>query len=291
MSSVDPFELARSKKAWPSIPGPVGAYAKEHRDWIKRLVEESISLKNEVDSLKGRLVLSEAKIDEFMKERELKERTIGDLVKRIEALEQSTANQTSEIKRAVEETAKVTMAEVVKRGSEYKNDEFEVNLALANNKERREKEKRAKNIVIFGLRQEEDKKADDGQALELTDTLSVPREQVVRVTRLISKSSSLSSRPPPFLVEFNTSSTRDNALMATRNLKGLDKYNGVTIAHDLTPNERAGLKREQTICVELNKELPENSPFTWRVRNGERTKIDINTKRVYRPAKTNGSSA
>lgn len=291
MSSVDPFELARSRKPWPSIPGPVGAYAKEHRDWIKRLVEESISLKNEVDSLKSRLTVSEAKIDEFVKERELRESTIGELVKRIEALEHSTANQKSEIKRAVEETSKVTMAEVVKRGSEYKNDEFEVNLALANNKEPREKEKRSKNIVIFGLKKEVDKNADDGQALELMDALSVPREQVARVTRLISKSSSLSSRPPPFLVEFNTSSTRDNALKATRNLKGLDKYNGVTIAHDLTPNERAGLKREQTICVELNKELPENSPFTWRVRNGERTKIDINTKRVYRPAKTNGSSA
>lgn len=291
MSIADPFELVKSKKPWPSISGQVGAYAKEHRDWIKRLVEENISLRNEVDSLKSRLVASEAKIDEFVKERELRESTIGDLVKRIEALELSTANQTSEIKRAVEETAKVTMAEVVKRGCEYKNDEFEVNIALANNKERREKEKRAKNIVIFGLKQEEDKKVDDGKAFELTDALSVPREQVVRVTRLVSKSPSLSSRSPPFLVEFKTSSTRDNALKATRNLKGLDKYNGVTIAHDLTPNERAGLKREQTICVELNQQLPENSPFTWRVRNGERTKIDINTKRVYRPAKTNGSSA
>ena len=291
MSIPDPFELVKSKRTWPLISGQVGTYAKEHREWIRRLVEESISLKNEVDSLKSRLAISEAKIDVFEKEKELSVRTIGDLVKRVEALEQSTANQTSEIKRAVEETAKVTMAEVVKRGCEYKNDEFEVNLALANNKERREKEKRAKNIIIFGLKRQEDLKVDEGQALELVKILEASRDQVFRVTRLISKSSNVSSRPPPLLVEFNTASIRDNVLKATRNLKGLDKYNGVKIAPDLTPNERAGLKREQEVCAQLNEELSNESPFIWRVRNGERRKIDKNTKQVYKPPKENGSSA
>jgi hypothetical protein len=70
------------------------------------------------------------------------------------------------------------MAEVVKRGCEYKNDEFEVNLALANNKERREKE----NIIIFGLKRKEDRKVDERQALELVETLEAPRDQVLRAT-------------------------------------------------------------------------------------------------------------
>lgn len=66
MSNIDdPFVLARTKKPFPQIPGVTGAYAKEHREWIRRLVEEFISLKSEVESLKSRLVESEAKIVEL----------------------------------------------------------------------------------------------------------------------------------------------------------------------------------------------------------------------------------
>lgn len=237
------------------------------------------------------MISSEAKIEEYGKEKEASKRTIESLVQRIEALESSSANQSTEIKKVVEETAKVTMAEVVKRGCEYKNDDFEVKLALANNKERRQKEKRAKTIVIFGLKRNDDRKIDEQQAIDLIGALSVPREKINRVTRLLSKQPSLSSRPPPVLVEFNADSTRDSALKATRNLKGKDMYNGVTISPDLTPNERAGLKREQAICDQLNKDLPGDSPFIWRVRNGERAKIDKNTKHIYKSSKTNGSSA
>lgn len=102
-------------------------------------------------------------------------------------------------------------------------------------------EKSAKNFIIFGLKREEDQKLDEGQTLELVETLEAPRDQVLRVTRLISKSPNVSSRPPPLFVQFKTSSLRDNVLKATRNLKGLDKYNGVKIAADLTPNERQRL--------------------------------------------------
>lgn len=292
-SVVDPFELIKGKKAFPQIPGSPQNYAKEHREWIKRLVEECISLKSEVDSLKSRLVACESKIEEFEKERGAKESTIEGLVKRIEQLEASSINQSTEFIKVVEETAKqVTLAEVVKRGTEYKNDEFEVNLALANIKEKREKEKRARNIIIFGLNRVEGKNNDDEQAYELVDTLTVSRDQVERVTRLISKSSNnLSTRPPPFLIEFKSPSDRDIALKSTRNLKGIEKYNAVKVAHDLTPNERAGIKREQTICNELNKDLADDSPFLWRVRGGERIKIDKNTKRIYKTFNASGSSA
>lgn len=289
---VDPFELIKNKKPFPQIPGAPQNYAKEHREWIKKLVEDCISLRSEVDSLKSRLVICESKIDEFEKERETREATMDGLVKRIEQLETSSATQSTEFIKVVEETAKqVTLAEVVKRGTEYKNNDFEVNLALANIKEKREKEKRAKNIIIFGLNRVEGKKDDDEQAYELIDTLKVPRVQVERVTRLISKSpNTLSTRPPPFLIEFKTSSDRDSALKSTRNLKGIEKYNVVKVAHDLTPNERAGLKREQAICDDLNKDLPGDSPFVWRVRGGERMKIDKNTKRIYKPSNATGSS-
>lgn len=308
----DWFELVRSNKPLPQLPGSSSGYAKEHRDWIRKLIEELISAKSEIVTLKNNLKERENKMAEFEKDHETRERAIKDLMKRVEELESASTIQSSkvdkidsdlrslgpstsqldDIKKVVEETAKkVTLAEVVKRGLDHNNDDFEVNLALANNKERREKEKRARNLIIFGLNRVESQKDDEKQAYELIDTLKVARDQVERVTRLNSKSSSNSdSRPAPFLIEFVTSSARDGALKSTRNLKGIDKYIEVRVAPDLTPNERAGIKREQAICADLNKDLPVDSPYTWRVRSGERSRIDKNTKRIYKPPKATGSS-
>lgn len=58
------------------------------------------------------------------------------------------------------------------------------------------------------------------------------------------------------------------------------------MAPDLTPSERLGLKLEHNACVELNSKLPVNSPFEWRVRGGERTKIDKTTKRFYKASRS-----
>lgn len=55
----------------------------------------------------------------------------------------------------------------MKRGLDHKNDDFDVNLALANNKERREKEKRVRNLIIFGLNRVESQKDDEKQALSI----------------------------------------------------------------------------------------------------------------------------
>jgi len=312
MSTPDPFELVKGKKAFPSIPGSPPNYAKDHHDWIKKLCEEFLALSDEVEGLRKCSIAQGLKIEELEREREVMIQNTGVMSRRIEALETALAAQSDRvntikkdveklglvsshfddnIKRVVEETAKkVTMAEVVKRGVEY-NDEFEVNMTLANNKERREKERRARNIIIFGLRRDDDITKDAQQVYDLISILKVPRDRVKRITRLISKTASSTTRPPPFLVELDTPATRESTLRSTGALKGVAQYKDVSIAPDLTPNERIGLKREHSICDQLNRELPADCPFVWRVRSGERTKIDKKSNRYYKATRTEGSSA
>lgn len=314
MSSSDPFDLVKTKK-WPSITGQPQQYAKDHRDWIKRLVEEVISLKGVIDSLKTECSKKQTKIDQLVKINDDQKVTISELSERIESLTTSSkdltalvnsiksdvekmtplqANLEGNIKQVVEDAAKnITLAEVLKRGLDTKNSDFEVNLALANNKEAREKKIRAKNIIIFGLNSVSDKQRDEQQVYDLFNVLNVSNEKVKRITRIATKASNEASRPPPVIVEFDSSTTKDSVLKSTGALKGLDRFNGVQVAPDLTPSERIGLKLERETCVVLNDKLPVDSPFVWRVRGGVRRKVDKETKRLYRANRTenDGSSA
>ncbi|RNA20918.1 calpain-5, partial [Brachionus plicatilis] len=157
----------------------------------------------------------------------------------------------------------ITLAEVVKRGLNTKSSDFEANLALANNKLTREREKRASNIMIFGLKCDNDKHCDD-QVNDLVGVLSLNSCQIKRIVKLVPKNSNL-TRPPPILVEFDSPSTSETALKSTRALKTHERFVGVQVAPDLTPSERLGLKLEHDACVEMNSKLPADSPFEWRV--------------------------
>lgn len=303
MSNSDPFELLKSKK-WPSIPGSPQNYAKEHRDWIKKLVEEFLSFKDEVESLKVQCSKKDKTIEQLIRDNNEYKLVISKMVEQVDVLTASSSSQSNlvnslkveveklsplqsnlegNIKKVVEDAAKkVTLAEVLKRGLDTKSSDFEVNLALANNRLMREKEKRARNIMIFGLKCDNDKKQDDRQVYELFNALNVSNDQIKRIVRLASKTPSQSARPPPVLVELNSPTIRESALKSTRALKDLRHFDGVQVSPDLSPNERIGLKLERETCVKLNMKLPNDSPFEWRVRGGERTKVDKTTKRVYK---------
>ncbi|RNA33992.1 hypothetical protein BpHYR1_002837 [Brachionus plicatilis] len=166
------------------------------------------------------------------------------------------------------------MAEVLKLGLNTKSSGFEINHALANSKLIQEKEKRANNIMIFGLKCDNDKQR-DGQVNDLVGVLSVNSRQVNRIIKFAAMNSN-QTRPPPVLVEFDSPNTREIALKSTRALKTHKRFFGVQVVPDLTLSERLGLKLEHNACVELNSKLPANSPFEWRVRSGEKTKIDKN---------------
>ncbi|RNA23460.1 hypothetical protein BpHYR1_028443, partial [Brachionus plicatilis] len=78
MSNPDPFELVKSRK-WPSITGAPQQYVKDHRDWIKRLVEEVLVLKSEVESLKTMCSNNENTINELQNENKDQQNTIAAL--------------------------------------------------------------------------------------------------------------------------------------------------------------------------------------------------------------------
>lgn len=169
------------------------------------------------------------------------------------------------------------MAEVLKRGLEC--DEFKANIAMANSNLTREKEKRAGNLIIYGLKPESDTKSDESKVKSLINTLKAPINSIKRIARLPSKTT---ERQSPVLVELNSRSIRDSTLRAARLLKGNAIYVGVQISPDLTPSERLALRLERDACTQLNSDLPENCPFEWRLRDGMRTKIDKASRRRFR---------
>lgn len=93
----DWFELVRSNKPLHQIPGSSSGYAKEHPDWIRRLIEELISAKSEIETLKTNLKEREKKVAEFEKDHESRERAIKDLLRRVEELESASTIQSSKV--------------------------------------------------------------------------------------------------------------------------------------------------------------------------------------------------
>ena len=215
MSNPDPFELLKSKK-WPSITGAPQQYVKDHRDWIKRLAEEVLGLKSEVESLKTTCSNNETTINELKNVNKVQQNTITTLR---EELAMSSSSLKNDLEGNIKKDAakNVTLAEVLKRGLNTKSSDFEINHALANSKLIREKEKRANNIMIFGLKCDIDKQP-DGQVNDLVGVLSVNSCQVKRIVKFAAKKSN-QTRPQPVLVEFDSPSTREIALKSTREMK------------------------------------------------------------------------
>ena len=115
-------ELAKNK-SWPTLGGGSPAYAREHREWIKSIVDELMSLKSEVESLRKRCSAQDERI--IVLERE-----------RVES--SSTTNVTGEI---------LYSSQVNK--STQKNIVDVVVAKVA------EKQAREKNVIIFGVKKPE----------------------------------------------------------------------------------------------------------------------------------------
>ena len=96
------------------------------------------------------------------------------------------------------------------------------------------RERKRNNIIIFGLRE-----VDDDQALvkSLLSDLDIPFDALsdmrghFRVGRLNSE------RPRPNVIKLAHANKKQEILMNARNLKGMELWIGVTIAHDLTKME------------------------------------------------------
>ena len=185
----------------------------------------------------------------------------------------------------------LSLAEVVKYGTNKQRTDFEIDLAYAQKKEQSEKEKRSKNLVIFGLKNSEKSeplekaKEDEDEIIKLLSVVDEGKRSKIR--RTIRLRSNISNRPAPILIEFESVDEARRVLKNAKKLKGANEYRGVFIAEDQTFAERAAYKRLATVCKNLNDELSADSPFMYKIRGGEVTAIDKSTSKVYRTGRPN----
>ena len=117
------------------------------------------------------------------------------------------------------------------------------------------RERKRNNIIIFGLRE-----VDDDQALvkSLLNDLDIPFDALsdtrghFRVGRLNSE------RPRPIVIKLAHANKKQEILMNARNLKGMESWIGVTIAHDLTKMEYQEERIQESILREKVGEMNQN---------------------------------
>ena len=117
------------------------------------------------------------------------------------------------------------------------------------------RERKRNNIIIFGLRE-----VDDDQALvkSLLNDLDIPFDALsdtrghFRVGRLNSE------RPRPIVIKLAHANKKQEILMNARNLKGMESWIGVTIAHDLTKMEYQEERIQESVLQEKVKEMNQN---------------------------------
>jgi hypothetical protein len=129
---------------------------------------------------------------------------------------------------------------------------------------------------------DDERKAHDKRGVEsLVAVLGVPRERILNQQRTITNN----DKSNIILVEFDSHSTRDNALRTAGNLKGNASYERVFISRDMTKAERMAEKALREERNRRNSALTEKGTgrksrglhkgglFYWGIRFGEIRRI------------------
>jgi hypothetical protein len=202
-------------------------------------------------------------------------------VKQLETKDKENLNEISKLKNDLESTKNLAKpssisnewVQVVTKGAKNaKKPIDQLTVANATISELQEREKRKKNVIIYGVPESTslnltDKKAEDETKIKLILT-AIDKSDVSPVysRRLKSKDS---SKPGPLLVELSDTSLRNPVLLAAKKLRENDNYKSVYISPDLTEAERQldyKLRQERN---RLNSALGADSPFRYGIRGNQ----------------------
>jgi hypothetical protein len=150
-------------------------------------------------------------------------------------------------------------------------------VANATINELNEREKRKKNVMIYGVAESTkvnltEKKAEDEKKVQ--EVLQFIGKADVKPAYLRRLKSRDASKPGPIIVELTDVSLRNPILLAAKKLRSSSEHATVYISPDLTEAERKqdyDLRKERN---RLNSELGENSPFRYGIRGSQILKFN-----------------
>lgn len=171
-------------------------------------------------------------------------------------------------------------------GLDKERTNLEVDLVYATRKEMTEKEKRAANLMIYGLPHNTDTQADQQNLRSLLSIIKVDPSAVKNTIRL--RNGDI-SKPPPFLVELTNPGERKKALENARELKNRNDYANVSISPDMTVAERLVRKKLLEKCRSMNNSLPGDTDFKYRIRKNFITMVNTTTNKIIKPNESSRS--
>ena len=206
------------------------------------------------------------------------------LTERVKQLERNETRNTSDISSLKNQLESVNISakssnisnewvQIVTQGSKNAKkppEQLVVTNAAIN--ELNEREKRKKNVIIYGVPESSkevlaEKRAEDEQNIKgILDSIGKSEIKPVYSRRLRSKNA---SKPGPILVELADASLRNPVLLAAKNLRSNDNYKTVYVSPDLTEAERQldyQLRQERN---KLNSNLAADSPFRYGIRGNQ----------------------
>jgi hypothetical protein len=207
--------------------------------------------------------------------------SLSERVNQLESREASNANEIKNLKAELEKannsgkSANISneWVQIVTKGSKNAkkpSDQLVVTNATIN--ELNEREKRKKNIIIYGIPESDkvvltEKRTEDEQKIgEILTFIGKSDVKPVYSRRLRSKDE---SKPGPILVELNDTSLRNPLLLAAKKLRTSDDHKQIYISPDLTEAERQldyKLRQERN---KMNATLAPDSPFRYGIRGNQ----------------------
>lgn len=186
------------------------------------------------------------------------------LTKRVEELEKNEKNNSN---------GKKLFSDLFNKN---KSDNEETNIINAIRIEKKQEERKAKNVIIFGTNYSEDVNQDKKIVDEIATSIGFELSNVKFVKRFKRKNNEVESTP--ILVELGDIEQKMEMLKLAKNLKNNENFSRVYISPDLTFAER---ELNKTL-VAKRKDLNNNndsttSGFRYGIRNYDIVKIKINS--------------
>jgi hypothetical protein len=145
----------------------------------------------------------------------------------------------------------------------------------------KEREDKANNIVIYGLKESNEidiKAKSDNDKKQIIDILSkvgvaVEEKEILKTVRVTSSI----NKPKLLIVRFNNPEIRNACIRSSNKLKSNNSLRDIYINPDLTICERQKLKELLKERKEKNEKLSKDSEFYYGIRNGKLVKVQKQT--------------
>lgn len=129
--------------------------------------------------------------------------------------------------------------------------------------EEREREVRAKNIIVYGVNESEGGIDEDRAFIaDLAEAIGID----VTIKDIFRLGKKVEGKARPLKVTVNSKAERQKVLDSMYNIKGNDKFKNIRVTKDHTLAERNEIRDLVKQAKERNENAPENSLYEWKVR-------------------------